>query len=225
MSLRRVRPVVLLAALVLLVSSLAVRTHFRTASASDSDLAGRFDPYLHRPGTGDLADPVNLVFRGGTPQQAAQAVEQVLGWTVTQGGDMTFTDAGQLHPTAVQIGSDLGWGARLHMRIEGATSADGQGYVLAGVHRDDMYGCGHIGHYFSEARDTVARGFAADGYTVTYLPLKNTAPGPQCNGTQTAGDGVAAIIDLASSTPPAQPPVLPAGHLLPPINLGDFIGL
>ena len=220
MSLRRARPVLVVAALTLLVCTLAAHPRFHTARASDSDLMGRFDPYLHRPDTGALADPVNLIFRDGTPEQAAQAVQQVLGWGVTTGGDMTFTDGGHLHPTAVQIGSDLGWGARLHMRIEGATSADGSGYVLAGVHRDDMYGCGHIGHYFDEARDTVARTFIANGYNVTYLSLKNTTACPQCNGTMTAGDGVAAVIDLASSTPPAQAPVLPAGHLLPPVELG-----
>lgn len=189
---------------------------FRAARASESEPFGEFDPYLHRPQSGAQADPINLIFRNGSADEALHTALQVLGWTEVQGGDMTFIDAGHTRPTRWQIGADLGWGARYHMRIEdkGAEA----NYVLAGVHRDDTTGCGHIGHYFDEARDLVARAFAAMGYTVTYVRLHNTTPGIQCDGSKTAGDGVAAVVDLASSTPPAHSPPLPVGHLLPPLN-------
>ncbi len=222
MPLRPVRPALLAVALLLVAIASIVHPHSRSARASNAGLAGRFDPYLHRRATDALADPVNLVFLNATPDQVAEAAIRVLGWSETQGDQMTFIDGGVHRPVAYQIASDLGWGARLHMRIEGGDAGNGS-YVLAGVHRDDTFGCGHVGHYFEEARQTVAQAFARDGYMVTMLTLDNTAAAPQCNGTMTAGDGVAAVIDLASATLPAQPPTLPAGHLIPVINLSSFV--
>lgn len=222
MPLRHLRPALLALAILLLVATAALRPHSRPVRASNSDLAGRFDPYLHRRATDALADPVNIIFLNATPDEAAHTAMQVLGWSETEGDQMIFIDGGEHRPVAYQIASDLGWGARLHMRIEGGDNA-ATGYVLAGVHRDDTFGCGHVGHYFAEARDTVAQAFAREGYTVSTLYLGNTKPGPQCNGTSSAGDGVAAVIDLASSVPPVHPPALPAGHLLPVVNLSSFV--
>lgn len=222
MSLCSVRPALLALGLLLLVVFAVARPHSRPARAANSGLAGRFDPYLHRRATDALADPVNLVFLNATPDQVAHAAMQVLGWNETLGDQMTFIDGGVHRPVAYQIAADLGWGARLHMRVEGG-DVDGTTYVLAGVHRDDTVGCGHVGHYFDDARATVAAAFERQGYSVTFLTLANTTPGPQCNGAMTAGDGVAAVIDLASGTLPAQPPALPAGHLLPFVNYGGFV--
>jgi len=209
--------IAILAIVIMAVSGTIGRARFfRPARASDTDLPGHFDPYLHRPQTGALADPINIIFRNGTADEALRAAMRVLGWTEVQGGGMTFIDADHTRPTRWQIGADIGWGARYHMRIE--DQEPGETYVLAGAHRDDTTGCGHIGHYFDEARDLVARAFTTAGYTVTYIRLHNTAPGVQCDGSKTAGDGVAAVIDLASSVLPEQPPPMPMGHLIPRVN-------
>jgi hypothetical protein len=216
----RLPGIVLILGIAFILASVAVRPTrlFRSVRASESEPFGEFDPYLHRPQTGAPADPINLIFRNGTADEAANVALRVLGWTEVQGGGMTFIDADHARPTRWQIGADLGWGARYHMRIE--DKGVEANYVLAGVHRDDTTGCGHIGHYFDEARDLVARAFVAAGYTVTYVRLHNTTPGIQCDGSKTAGDGVAAVVDLASSTPPAHSPALPVGHLLPRVNFG-----
>lgn len=220
MPFRRFRLLLVVAAVLAFAGSSAAYLHFGRAHASDDEYAGKFDPYLHRPDGGTLADPINLIFRGGDAATVAAVVQQVLGWQPVQGGGMTFIDGGQARPTAYQFGLDLGWGNRLHLRIETVTKTNAQTYVLAGVHRDDMTGCGHVGGAFNAARATVVRAFVAQDYAVTRIHLKNTEPGPQCNGSMTAGDGNAVVIDLGSSTPPAQSPLLPAGKLLPPINFG-----
>lgn len=179
------------------------------AHATDDGAAGRFDPYLHRV-DGQIADPVNLIFRGSVVQAAA-AVQQVLGWQPVQGSAMTFFDRGQRLPTAAQFGHDLGGGSRYHIRLEAVRTANGRVYVLAGVHRDDMTACGHVGHVFNTARDLTASAFAGAGYRVASVRLGNTEPGRQCDGTLSAGDGTASLIDLG------QPPQtrLSGGPLLP----------
>lgn len=183
------------------------------ANANDRAPLGHSDGYLHR-GDGQLADPVNLVFRG-TVAEASAAVPRVLGWKAMQGSPMLFYDRGRQVPTAAQFGFDLGGGVRYHIRLEAVQSEDGRPYVLAGVHRDDMTACGHVGQVFNTARDLVADGFAAAGYRVSTLHLGNTQAGRQCDGTLSAGDGSAALIDLT------RPPTtrLPGGPLLPLASL------
>lgn len=217
-SLRRAWLPWMLASLLILVA-----TPFALASlvhAADGDTTVRFDPYLHRT-TGELADPVNLIFRGGDANLAADAVTRVLGWPLTRGSEMTFDDRGATRPTAVQFGHDLGAGSRLHIRIEAVEKVDGQTYVLAGVHRDDTMPCGHVGLAFNKARDLVAHSFAALGYSVSSEQLQNSLPGHQCDGRLTSGDGKAAVIDLGSRRMPAAAPIIPAGGLLAPAYL-DF---
>jgi hypothetical protein len=193
--------------MVVVVAALAGRRGL--AHATDRPLSGRFDLYLHRT-DGQLADPINLVFRG-TLAEAAAAVPQVLGWKNVQGSPMLFYDHGRQLQTAAQFGFDLGGGSRYHIRLQAVQADNGRSYVLAGVHRDDMTACGHVGHVFSAARDIVADGFAAAGYHVSTLRLGNVEPGRQCDGTLSAGDGTAALIDL--TRPPATS--LPGGPLLP----------
>jgi hypothetical protein len=184
-----------------LFSVLAVTctTAARLAFAGDRD-EGAFDPYLHRT-SGALADPVNLIFRG-TLSQAEAAVPRVLGWQPVQGSMMVFYDHGQRLQTGAQFGLNLPGGSRFHLRLEAVTAAHGTKYVLAGVHRDDLAACGHVGHAFNAARDLVAGQFAQAGYTVTREYLGNTTPGRQCDGSFSAGDGSAAVIDLASVAHP-----------------------
>jgi hypothetical protein len=178
----------------------------------------RFDPYLHRT-NGDLADPINLIFRGTDEAAVAQTVQRVLGWSRVQGSAMFFYDQGSTHQTAWQFGFDLGQGSRLHMRLEQAGTAGGHPYVLAGVHRDDLVACGHVGHFFDQERDAVATAFSSLGYKVTIRRLDNTRPGLQCDGSLTAGDGTAAIIDLSSRALPAERALLPVGGPFPPFYL------
>lgn len=220
MALRRLRLPLLAIAALMLAGLLAIHAHLGHAHASDNEFAGKFDLYIHRSTSGAAADPVNLIFRSNNAGTVASTVAKVLGWNFVPGSGMSFIDAGATRPTTWQLGLDLGWGNRLHLRIESVTRADGQSYVLAAVHHDDMTGCGHIGGRFDDARFAVVHAFVAQGYVVTRLPMKNTEPGAQCNGSRTAGDGTIAVIDLSSGTPPAQPPLIPAGKLLPPIYIG-----
>jgi hypothetical protein len=205
----------LVAACLLAFGATLFATLHRSASvhASGSALAARdFAPYLHRSSNDALADPINLICQGGTPRQAARSITQVLGWTDVSGSSMTFQDGGARHPAGWQLGVDLGSGDRLHIRIEGDTNLGGNGYELAGVHHDTKRACGHVGGDFDASRDLVARAYAADGYTVTYLALDNTQASQQCDGSDSAGDGQVAVIDLASSTLPLHPPAVPIGR-------------
>jgi hypothetical protein len=186
--------------------------------AAHGSAPSRFDPYLHRT-TGELADPVNLIFRGGDVDTVAQAVRRVLDWPQVQGSAMVFYDRGLTRDTAYQFGMDLGNGARQHLRLERIGTADGQPYVLAGVHRDDTLACGHVGHFFDQERDVVAGAFAAAGYHVTLRRLENTQPGPQCDGSFSAGDGTVAIIDLGDKPTTSLRAIAPVGGPFPPIDL------
>ncbi len=177
----------------LIVSALLASGGF--LHASSTGLPGSFDPYIHRAGS-EPADPINLIFVGGDADTVAQAAQQALGWPVVAGSPMDFIDQGRVHPTAWQLGDDLGHGSRYHLRIESITAADGQSYTLAAVHRDDSVACGHVGRAFDQARDIVAHAFAGAGYRVTMVWLGNTNDGPQCDGSRTAGGGETAIIDL-----------------------------
>jgi len=180
--------------LALLLSALFASGGF--LHAHSTDLPGSFDPYIHRS-SGQPADPVNLIFRGADADTAAQLAQRVLGWPVVAGSPMQFTDQGHDHPTAWQLGHDLGHGSRYHLRIEAIGAADGQSYTLAAVHRDDLVACGHVGRAFDEVRDIVVRAFADAGYSVSMVWLGNTEDGLQCDGSRTAGGGAAAIIDLS----------------------------
>ncbi len=186
-----------------LVSVLAVTctTAARLAFAGDRDDSSSFDPYLHRP-SGVLADPVNLIFRGSLGQ-AEQAVPQVLGWQPVQGSMMVFYDHGQRLQTGAQFGLNLPGGSRFHLRLEAVTGLHGASYVLAGVHRDDLTACGHVGRAFDAARDLVAGQFTQAGYTVSREYLGNTTPSRQCDGSFSAGDGGAVLVDLTSGAHPA----------------------
>ena len=154
-----------------------------------------FEPYIRRP-NGSRADPVNLIFRGQNADGVATAIAQVLGWRFVVGGPMTFRARGAEYATAWQMGIDLGSGSRMHIRIQAMPGEAEPGFVLAAVHRDDTVPCGHVGRAFDEARDLVARAFAAAGYRVSRLHLENTQVGRHCDGTENAGDGHAVIIDL-----------------------------
>ncbi|HTE86817.1 MAG TPA: hypothetical protein VK821_19050 [Dehalococcoidia bacterium] len=159
----------------------------------------QFDQYIHRE-NGAPADPINLIFIAPNPEAAANAVHAVLGWDPLDGSPMQFLDEGLSRSSAWQMGIQFSRASRWHIRIENVTR-DGQGeYVLAAIHRDDNAACGHVGGAFDRARDNVAGAFAAAGYSVTTLDLGNTRSGLQCDGSYTAGDGAAAVIDL--SAPP-----------------------
>lgn len=190
-----------------LFSVLAVTctTAARLAFAGDHDVSSAaFDPYLHRS-SGALADPVNLIFRGSL-SQAEAAVPHVLGWQPVQGSMMVFYDHGQHLRTGAQFGLNLPGGSRFHLRLEAVTGVRGASYVLAGVHRDDLTACGHVGRAFNAARDLVAGQFAQAGYTVTREYLGNTTSGQQCDGSFSAGDGTAAVIDLTGPVHPSNAP-------------------
>ena len=189
--------------LLVLFSALAVTctTAARLALAGDQDHpSAAFDPYLHRT-SGALADPVNLIFRGSL-SQAEATVPRVLGWQPVQGSMMVFYDHGQHLRTGAQFGFNLPGGSRYHLRLEAVAGVHGASYVLAGVHRDDLTACGHVGRSFNAVRELVAAKFAAAGYPVTREYLGNTTPGRQCDGSFTAGDGTAAVIDLTATDRP-----------------------
>jgi|SRR5579883_1117919 hypothetical protein len=166
----------------------------RRVGATNADTPGQFDPYLHRT-DGALADPINLIFQGSV-DQAAAAVQAVLGWQPVDGSEMVFYDHGAHLDTAKQFGLDLGGGSRYHLRLEAVQDDGGQTYVLSGVHRDDSVACGHVGRAFNNMRDLVGNAFAAAGYKVTQVQLENTTPGRQCDGSFTFGDGIADIVTL-----------------------------
>ncbi len=177
---------------------------FGFASATSIDPPAveiQFDGYIHRM-NGALADPVNVIFVTSSPDAAAAAVHHVLGWSVLDGSGMTFIDQGVREPVAWQMGMQVNRGSRWHMRIEHAAHSGSQAYVLAAVHRDDDSACGHVGTAFDRARRVVGTAFANAGYDVTILQLANSRPGPQCDGSYTAGDGTAVVIDLTK--PPHQ---------------------
>lgn len=195
----RPAPRPLLHALLLGVFSLVGAIAFSSlngAHASEAPLASQpFERYIERQ-DGSAADPINLVFIGATADSAADAVHAVLGWTPVRGAPMFFRDHGVLRPAAWQLGVPSTHGARLHLRIEATASSGRRSYVLASVHRDDAVACGHVGRGFDQARRLVASAFAQAGYQVTLVQLGNTAPGPQCDGSASAGDGVVAVVHL-----------------------------
>lgn len=175
--------------------------------ASGLEVPTNFDPYVHRP-DGRPADPINLIFLGADADKAATAFQAVLGWPAINANGMTFIDQGQSRPTARQFGLDLGGGSRFHVRIEADPAASAPippdpaapgHYALAAVHRDDSVSCGHIGEAFDDVRNMVGEAFARAGYSVTRMPLGNTTPGQQCDGSFSAGDGIVLIIDLGGS--------------------------
>lgn len=193
-------PVLALRVVAIAAGLFAAAFGFASATGLESPpVPMQFDQYIHRD-SGAPADPINLIFIAPDPDTAAAAVHAVLGWDPLDGSPMQFYDAGVSDPSAWQMGVQFSRAARWHIRIEQA-SRQGQGeYVLAAVHRDDNAACGHVGGAFNRARQTVAAAFSAAGYDVTTLNLGNTAPGLQCDGSYTAGDGRAAVIDL--SAPP-----------------------
>lgn len=153
-------------------------------------------PYIVRP-NGQRADPVNIIFRAGHPDQVLAAVRRVLGWHTIAGGPMSFQIGGAEAATAHQLGFEMGNGGRVHLRIAGATLFNEQGsYVAVAVHRDETVKCGHVGRGFDELRDQVVRAFRAAGYPVTLTLVDNNRSGPHCDGSITPGDGVVAVIDL-----------------------------
>jgi hypothetical protein len=161
----------------------------------------RFDPYIHRV-TGAPADPVNIIFLTSSPDTVAADVHKVLAWDVVDGSPMLFVDNGASQPIAWQMGIQFTRSSRWHMRIEQVTHDGTNAYVLAAVHRDDDAPCGHVGTAFDKARRVVGSAFANAGYDVTKLQLGNTQSGLQCDGSYTAGDGTALVIDLTK--PPHQ---------------------
>ncbi len=186
-------------ALVIVMVGLAALASVLTAhddvtSAAAGELSG-VDPYLRRA-DGRHADPVNVVFINTSPVAVALAVEHVLGWQVVAGSPMSFTVNGREMPVALQLGLDIGGGARYHVRIEDTPPGERPGAVLAALHRDDSVTCGHVGRAFDEVRDNTARAFAAAGYPVSYLDLGNTERIRHCDGSLTGGDGRVAVIDL-----------------------------
>lgn len=188
---RSLQGLMVLAALVAPLASIA--------SAADRGVATRFDLYLHRA-NGVAADPVNVIFENADPETAAELIPRVLGWRPTTGSELLFWHVGVPALATRQYALDLGHGSRFHLRVD-RTAFDDAGHlaVLAGVHLDLMTGCGHVGQQFDAARDLVARGFAAAGYSVTRVQLSNAEPGRQCDGSFTSGDGSAIVVDLAAA--------------------------
>lgn len=174
----------------------------RVVPSADAGIVPHSDLYLHRM-NGAMADPVNVIFKGGNAATAAAAVQRVLRWKPASGSELQFWQQGQPAQTSTQLALDLGHGNRFHIRIEDAYTPNAAGEVLAGVHMDIRRTCGHIGGSFDDARDLVAHGFSSAGYPVTMISLGNTLPGRQCNGDMTGGDGWAAVIDLSGA--PAAP--------------------
>jgi hypothetical protein len=153
-----------------------------------------FEPYIFRE-NGPQADPINLVFRGADTAATARAIQDVTGWQPVTAAKMNFHDQGVTHTTGSQFQLPLSPVARYHLRVE-ATSSASQGYTLAAAHRDDTATCGHVGNAFDQSRDLIANAFARAGYRVTLIDRGNVAPGPQCDGSLTNGDGKIAVIDL-----------------------------
>jgi hypothetical protein len=198
---RRLQGSFLLRGLLLSASLLAALIGFSQATGDSSGpIALPFDPYVHRT-DGPLADPINLIFYGGDADSVAATLHKTLGWPVVEGSPMTFFDHGAVRQTRWQLGQDLGRGNRWHLRVEAVSATDGQDYVLAAVHYDKAAACGHVGGQFDPARRKVVRALADAGYHVHAISLGNTEPGPQCDGTSTAGDGTVAVIDLAPVSP------------------------
>jgi hypothetical protein len=156
-----------------------------------------FDPYIYRP-TGELADPINVIFLHTDAATAAAAVERVLGWRPVVASGMTFKQRSGTRPTYRQLAADLGPGSRYHMRIQAVPITDTQTFVLASVHRDETAPCGHVGRGFDEMRDLVAARFTEAGFPARIEDLGNTTPGRHCDGSYVGGDGKAVLIDLSS---------------------------
>lgn len=162
------------------------------------ELPTGFDPYIYRP-TGELADPVNIIFLHTDGATAAAVSERVLGWRSATAAGMTFKNKTSARPTYRHLVADLSTQVRWHMRIQTVPLSDTQTYVLASVHRDDSAPCGHVGRGFDETRDIVARAFAEAGFPTRIVDLDNTAAGQHCDGSRVGGDGTAVLIDLSSA--------------------------
>ncbi|MGH2585807.1 MAG: hypothetical protein ACRDJE_12910 [Dehalococcoidia bacterium] len=170
-----------------------------TTAAPDASLLEApkgFDPYIYRP-TGELADPINVIFLHTDAATAAAAVERVLGWRPVVASSMTFKQRNGTRPTFRQLAADLGPGSRYHMRIQAVPITDTQTYVLASVHRDETAPCGHVGRGFDEMRDLVAERFTEAGFPARLEDLGNTTAGRHCDGSYVGGDGRAVLIDLS----------------------------
>lgn len=162
------------------------------------DVPVGFDPYIYRP-TGELADPVNIIFLHTDGATAAAVAERVLGWRAATAAGMMFKNRTGARPTYRHLVADLSAQVRWHLRIQAVPLSDTQTYVLASVHRDDTAPCGHVGRGFDETRDIVGRAFAEAGFPTRIVYLDNTAAGQHCDGSRVGGDGAAVLIDLSAA--------------------------
>lgn len=172
-----------------------------------------FAPYLRRS-DGRPADPVNVIVVGqGDADAVADRLADVLRWVRVPGSDMAFVDRGQTRWANVQLGTAGEAGFRKHIRLAGgaAESPRWGAYTLASVHHDLVVPCGHVGLGFDEERDALAFAMRNAGYPLSWVYVGNDGPVEHCNGTESRGDGWAAVIDLRPSrTPTSTPTASPA---------------
>lgn len=157
-------------------------------------------PYLLRA-SGQRADPINLLFVGTTNVQAVAAlIRDTLGWRSDSGSTMFFVQGNEIQPQDAQVASSEENGRRYHLRLKlGQGLVAGKPFILGAVHVDERAGCGHVGREFDAARDFLKAELAWSGLRVEVEPWNNTGPARHCDGSETAGDGLLAVVELPQS--------------------------
>lgn len=169
---------------------------FSTRSAK-ADVS--YGPYIWTF-SGYLADPVNLLFDiNGSVSNSLTHVSHHLGWTDQGGQDMQFLDHSSWEGKDAQTASGCLPCNRYHQRYNQGADDGGPGWgtwTMGPVHYEVVIYCGHASTTYNGARDYVKNAFSGGGHTTGYVWKGNNAAISQCNGSQVAGDGYVAWLDI-----------------------------
>lgn len=160
----------------------------------------------------DRKDPLNLTFyTNSTRGNTVTHIEHHLNWLYDSGSTMYVLDHGQCLqvPEFTPIKADQRASGPLtserdHLRLRQGVDGDATWgtYSAAFVHHDVFRQCGitelHVANDFIVVRDAVVQAFRNQpGHgTELWVNNGNTAPSPQCDGSQPQGDGRTAWISI-----------------------------
>jgi hypothetical protein len=156
---------------------------------------------------GRLKDPVNLVFVGSLaqPDRVYEILIDPLGLVHDKGvSDQYFSEPANPVVSHRQDYNQSnhyisGWWSRMHARVYSAFTAHPVygPFTVAAIHRDHWVSCPPFRNDAAESYDA-ARKWATDllrqRYDVAVILLRAVSPIRQCNGDETATDGMCAVV-------------------------------
>lgn len=147
-------------------------------------------------------DPVNLIFDiNGTQYNALSQLHTYVGWTYTMGSNQLFPDHSDSpwENTWAHRASSCFFCSRNHVRFNQGNDYGGQAWgtwTMAPAHYE-VPACGtHRATDFNGPRDHVRNVFAGRGNPTGYIYKGNNGKARQCDGSEIAGDGYYAWIDI-----------------------------